>query len=71
MDSTAGTASTTCPLCALERTPADAAGLAWTSQHDRAGSITWICPTCTRAQLWRIEALLAIAPPTAPAARAA
>jgi hypothetical protein len=58
----------TCPLCALPRTPADAAGLAWSSQHEPDGSITYICPTCTRAQLWRIEALLAVATPSAPAA---
>ncbi|HEX2300342.1 MAG TPA: hypothetical protein VHH34_17815 [Pseudonocardiaceae bacterium] len=57
-----------CPLCALPRTPADVAGLAWSSQHEPDGSITWICPTCTRAQLWRIEALLAVASPTAPVA---
>jgi hypothetical protein len=44
------------------------AGLAWSSQHEPDGSVTWICPTCTRAQLWRIEALLAVASPTAPAA---
>ena len=60
--------TSTCPLCALARTPADAAGLAWSSQHEPDGSITWICPTCTRAQLWRIEALLAVASPTAPVA---
>ena len=60
--------SDACPLCALPRTPADAAGLAWSSQHEPDGAITWICPTCTRAQLWRIEALLAVASPTAPAA---
>jgi hypothetical protein len=60
--------NTACPLCALERTPADAAGLAWSSQHEPDGSITWICPTCTRAQLWRIESLLAVASPTAPVA---
>jgi hypothetical protein len=58
----------TCPLCAVVRTPEDAAGLAWSSQHEPDGSITYICPTCTRAQLWRIEALLAVATPTAPAA---
>lgn len=57
-----------CPLCALPRTPADVAGLAWSSQHEMDGSITWICPTCTRAQLWRIEALLAVASPCAPVA---
>jgi hypothetical protein len=58
--------NTACPLCSLERTPADAAGLAWSSQHEPDGSITWICPTCTRAQLWRIEALLAVVSPTSP-----
>ena len=57
-----------CPLCGLERTAADVAGLAWSSQHETDGSITYICPTCTRAQLWRIEALLVVATPTAPAA---
>lgn len=57
-----------CPLCALPRTPADAVGLAWSSQHEIDGSITWICPTCTRAQLWRIEALLAVASAYAPVA---
>jgi hypothetical protein len=57
-----------CPLCSRPRTPADAAGLAWSSQHEADGSITFICPTCTRAQLWRIEAMLAVASPTAPLA---
>lgn len=55
----------TCPLCALARTTADAAGLSWSSQHershdDRRRTVTWICPTCTRAQLWLIEAGLPI-----------
>jgi hypothetical protein len=58
----------TCPLCARPRTAPDAAGLEWSSQHEPDGSITWLCPTCTRAQLWRIEAHLAVATPTAPAA---
>jgi hypothetical protein len=57
-----------CPLCARSRTAADATGLAWSSQHEPDGSTTWICPTCTRAQLWRIEGLLRVATPTAPAA---
>jgi hypothetical protein len=57
-----------CPLCARLRTSADATGVAWSSQHEPDGSITWICPTCTRAQLWRIEAMLAVASPTAPVA---
>lgn len=58
----------TCPLCALARTQADAAGLAWSSQHERDRTVTWICPTCTRAQLWLIEAGLPIATNGAPAA---
>jgi hypothetical protein len=62
------TQTTSCPLCARPRTPADVAGLEWSSQHEPDGSTTWICPTCTRAQLWRIEALLSVATPTAPAA---
>ena len=57
-----------CPLCSLPRTPADVAGLAWSNQHEPDGSLTWICLTCTRAQLWRIEALLAVASPIAPVA---
>lgn len=56
----------TCPLCALARTNADTAGLTWSSQHERGPddarrTVTWICPTCTRAQLWLIEAGLPIA----------
>ena len=50
----------TCELCALARTRADAAGLSWTSQHERGRTVTWICPTCTRAQLWLIEAGLPV-----------
>ena len=57
-----------CPLCARSRTVADIVGLEWSSQHESDGSITWLCPTCTRAQLWRIEAHLAVASPTAPSA---
>jgi hypothetical protein len=58
----------TCPLCALPRTTDAAAGLAWSSQHEPDGTVVWICPTCTRAQLWLIEAGLTIATPHAPAA---
>lgn len=56
----------TCPLCALARTADDTAGLAWSSQHEADGTVAWICPTCTRAQLWLIEAGLTIATPHAP-----
>ena len=59
-----------CPLCARPRCASDVAGLQWSSQHEADGSVTWLCPTCTRAQLWRIEAHLAVASPTAPAAPA-
>ncbi|MFC4950831.1 hypothetical protein [Pseudonocardia sp. GCM10023141] len=59
-----------CPLCALPHTPTDAAGLHWSSQHESDGTITWICPTCTRAQLWLIEAQMVVASATAPAAPA-
>ena len=44
-----------------------ATGLAWSSQHEADGRVTWICPTCTRAQLWLIEAGLTIATAHAPA----
>lgn len=58
---------TDCPLCALARTDDDVLGLGWSSQHEFDGAVTWICPTCTRAQLWLIEAGLPIATPSAPA----
>ncbi|WP_300019476.1 hypothetical protein [Pseudonocardia sp.] len=57
----------TCPLCALPRTADAAAGLAWSSQHEPDGTVVWLCPTCTRAQLWLIEAGLAVATPRASA----
>ena len=57
----------TCPLCALARTADDTTGLAWSSQHEADGGVTWICATCTRAQLWLIEAGLTIATAHAPA----
>jgi hypothetical protein len=57
----------TCPLCSLARSADDMAGLAWSSQHETDGTVTWICPTCTRAQLWLIEAGLTIATRSAPA----
>ncbi len=56
-----------CPLCALDRGAIDATGLAWSSQHEPDGAVTWICPTCTRAQLWLVEAGLPIATPHGPA----
>lgn len=58
----------TCPLCALPGPTDTAAGLDWSSQHEPDGTVVRICPTCTRAQLWLIEAGLTIATPDAPAA---
>lgn len=58
----------TCPLCALPGPADPAVGLAWSSQHEPDGTVVRVCPTCTRAQLWLIEAGLTIATPSAPAA---
>ncbi|MGE3287482.1 MAG: hypothetical protein AB7J32_15455 [Pseudonocardia sp.] len=49
-----------CPLCGLHRTIADLRALTWTSQHGSDGSVSWICPACTRAQLFAIEAGLPV-----------
>jgi hypothetical protein len=57
----------TCPLCALTSAADDTTALTWSTQHETDGAITRICPTCTRAQLWLIEAGLTIATPSAPA----
>lgn len=67
MDTAPGSARP-CPLCSRGRSAADAAALDWSSQHEADGSVTFLCHTCTRAQLWRIEAMLRVASPTAPAA---
>jgi hypothetical protein len=44
-----------CPLCARPRTAADERGLAWSSVHERDGSVCWLCPDCTRSRLAEIE----------------
>lgn len=59
MDSTSAAHRAPCPLCARPRTEADARGLDWSSEHRPDGSVRWVCGPCTRAQLWRIEAMLA------------
>ncbi|RTL66768.1 MAG: hypothetical protein EKK42_15325 [Pseudonocardiaceae bacterium] len=51
-----------CPHCARPRTAADARGLEWSSEHFADGTVVHTCGACTRAQLWRIEALLAPEP---------
>jgi hypothetical protein len=45
----------TCMICELGRTVADVRGVAWTSEHGPDGTVRWICPPCTRDQLFQIE----------------
>ena len=45
-----------CPGCGSRRTADDAHGLEWSSEHSRDGSVTYVCPDCTRADLRQIEA---------------
>ena len=61
--------TTTCPLCARPRTAADARGLAWSSEHDRHGAVSWICPSCTRSRLIEIETLVPLVALDGPATR--
>ena len=50
--------TTTCPLCGRPRSAPDARGLAWSSEHGPGGTVSWICPSCTRGQLIEIETLV-------------
>jgi len=59
-----GAAGAPCPLCARPRTTDDVRGLAWSSQHEPDGTVTWICDRCTRAELWRIEFAMPVTPPS-------
>jgi hypothetical protein len=45
-----------CPGCGRRRTADDSTGLAWSSEHAPDGTVTFICPACTRADIARIEA---------------
>ncbi|MBL8927143.1 MAG: hypothetical protein JNM77_13025 [Pseudonocardia sp.] len=56
-----------CPGCGRRRT-ADARGLAWSSEHAPDGTVTFVCPACTRADIFRIEAGLPGRQPRRPAA---
>jgi hypothetical protein len=60
--------TTTCPLCARPRRVADARGLAWSSEHGPDGTVSWICPTCTRSRLIEIETLVPLVALDGPAA---
>jgi len=45
-----------CPGCGRRRTTDDTRGLAWSSEHAPDGTVTFVCPACTRADIFRIEA---------------
>lgn len=45
-----------CPGCARPRTETDARGVAWSSQHGPDGTVGYICPDCTRAEVRQVEA---------------
>jgi hypothetical protein len=45
-----------CPGCGRQRTPDDARGLAWSSEHAPDGTVSYVCPACTRGDIAQIEA---------------
>ena len=45
-----------CPGCGRRRAADAAHNLGWSSEHARDGSVTFICPACTRAEIGQIEA---------------
>jgi hypothetical protein len=45
-----------CPGCGRRRSAADARGLAWSSEHAPDGTVTYVCPDCTRGDIAQIEA---------------
>jgi hypothetical protein len=45
-----------CPGCGRVRAEVDARGVAWSSAHAADGSVTYVCPPCTRAEISQIEA---------------
>ena len=57
-----------CPGCGRRCTADDARGLAWSSEHAPDGTVTFVCPACTRADISRIEAGLADPQRRSPAA---
>jgi hypothetical protein len=44
-----------CPGCGRHRTDDDR-GLAWSSEHAPDGTVTYVCPACTRSDIAQIEA---------------
>jgi hypothetical protein len=51
-----------CPGCGRPRTEADVCSVAWSSQHAADGTISFVCPECTRAEVAQIETGLASSP---------
>jgi hypothetical protein len=51
-----------CPQCARTPAAAEARVLSWSSLLGLDGSVSWICPECTRNGLPEIEALLPLFP---------
>jgi hypothetical protein len=45
-----------CPGCGRQRTADDAHSLEWSSEHAPDGTVTYICPACTRGDIAQIEA---------------
>lgn len=57
-----------CPGCGRRRPADDARGLTWTSEHAPGGTVTYVCPACTRADIAQIEAGLPCPSHRSPAA---
>jgi hypothetical protein len=51
-----------CPGCGRPRTEADVYNVAWSSQHTPDGTVSFVCPDCTRAEIAQIETGLASSP---------
>ena len=45
-----------CPGCGRQRATDDTRALAWSSEHAPDGTVTYICPACTRGDIAQIEA---------------
>jgi hypothetical protein len=56
-----------CPGCGRRRT-ADARSLEWSTEHAPDGTVTYVCPACTRTDIAQIEAGLPCLSHRSPAA---
>ncbi len=57
-----------CPGCGRHRATDDDRGFAWASEHAPDGTVTYICPACTRTDIAQIEAGLPCVSHRSPAA---